>query len=332
MTSTLALAMVTKAQIVEDLKKLGIDKGDSLAVVLSLKSVGIIEGGADAFIDALLEAVGSDGTVMLNAYTYNYPASEIRSKYIFDPVSTAPWTGIVPKMLLKRKGAFRSTHPVCSVVAIGKHAKLLTQDHTKTSRPYMPYAKLAEIQGKYLAIGIGNNLVAIRHEAQYQAGIPTLLRYGVQYRDPSGETHVFVWEHPPCEKNLPSLVPKIDELGIIKHGKVGQAEALLMFADDLIASEVAILKSNPALNQCGDILCVQCREIERKTNFWPADSAPYFFQRSRLMRKTLQLRNSLVLLKRHNRVVIQDKNSAVHYFLDFGFQFAARLLTKILRQ
>ncbi len=320
--------VVTKAHLIDDFKAIGINADDTLAVTLSLKSIGAIEGGADTFIDALLEAVGPQGTIMMNAYTHTFPISEIHPDYIFDPATTSPNTGIAPKQLLKRKNAIRSTHPVCSVVAIGKNAKYLTRDHTEKTRPYLPYTRLAQINGKYLAIGTGNNLVAIRHEGQYHAGIPRFLRYGVQYKNAKGEIGLFVWEHPPCEKKLPSLVPKLDRIGIFKHGKIGYANAHLTLASDFINYESAMLRNNPALNQCEDILCLQCREIERKFKLWNNITEPHFFQRSLLMRKALQYRNYLVILKRHNHVVVQDNNSAVHYYLDYTFQVLARRLGK----
>jgi aminoglycoside 3-N-acetyltransferase len=322
---------ITKTHLVEDLKRIGICEGETVAVTLSLKSIGCIEGGADTFIDALLETVGPKGTIMMNAFTYTFPASEIRQDYFFDPATTPPYTGIAPKTLLKRRGAVRSTHPTCSVVAIGQNAKYLTETHNEKARPYLPYTLLTQINGKYLSIGTGNNLVAIRHEAQYHAGIPRFLRHGVQYRNAKGAIGLFVWNHPPCEKNLASLVPKIDSLGIMKHGKIGQANALLMYAEDFIANEAAFLRSKPALNQCADILCLQCRELERKMNLWDNFSEPRFFQRSRLMRTLLHVRNYLVILKRHDRILVQDKGSVIHFYLDYFFQVAAKRLTKILR-
>lgn len=323
-------SVITRSQLVGDFKRIGICEGDTVAVTLSLKSIGYIEGGADAFIDALLEAVGSRGTIMMNAYTHTFPASEIDPTYIFDPAVTQPYTGIVPKRLLKRKGALRSTHPTCSIVAIGENAKYLTDSHNEKARPYLPYTLLTQVNGKYLAIGTGNNLVAIRHEAQYHAGIPRFLDYGVQYRKPNGEAELFIWKHPPCEKNLPSLVRDLDRLGFMFHGRIGHADARLMFASDFIKEQAAMLRSNPALNQCGDILCLQCRETERRMNLWADIAKPMFFQRSRLMRRILQLRNYLVISKKHSRVLVKERNSVVQYYLDYAFQATVRKLTKIL--
>jgi len=56
-----------------DFKKIGIQKGDHLAVTLSFKSIGHVKGGPDTFIDALIEVVGSEGTIMVNTFTVCIP-------------------------------------------------------------------------------------------------------------------------------------------------------------------------------------------------------------------------------------------------------------------
>lgn len=323
-------ALISKAQLVEDFRRIGLCEGDTVAVTLSLKSIGAIEGGADTFIDALLETLGEDGTVMMNAYTHTFPAGEISPNYIFDPATTPPYTGIVPKLLLKRTGAIRSTHPTCSVAAIGKNAKTLTKPHNQNTRPYLPYSLLAEIGGKYLAIGTGNNLVAIRHEAQYHTNLPRFLRHGVQYKNGDDTTHVFIWDHPPCEKNLGALYPTLDGMGFMRHGKIGQANAVMMLAKEFIRNEAALLQKQPALNQCNDILCLQCRETERRMNLYKDLTEPRFFQRSHLMRKTLQYRNYLVMAKKYNQAHVGKSNSNLMEHLDFAFQGATKRLDKIL--
>src|SRR3990170_6841932 len=117
---------VTKEQLASDLGKIGIGNGDHVAVSLSLKSIGYVLGGADAFIDSLLDVVGSEGTIMMNAFTQSFPIAEINPDYVFDSESTIPYTGLVPRALIKRKESIRSRHPTCSVVATGRMAEYLT--------------------------------------------------------------------------------------------------------------------------------------------------------------------------------------------------------------
>jgi len=295
------LLEVTKDHIVGDLRKIGINKGDHLAVTLSFKSIGFVKGGPSAFIDALLETVGPDGTIMMNTFTLAFPLSEIRSDYIFDPKSTVSYTGLVPETLRKRKDSLRSQHPTNSVAAIGKLAKHLTEGHDENSSPFMPYSKLAQIGGKYLCIGIGNRLVGIRHEAQYRAGlfvVPFLI--GTKYRNKKGEIKFFFGKGVPCIEKLPDMVPTLEKMGIIKRGKIGMASSILAYAGELIDAMAEMLKKNPTLNLCDNILCLQCRELERRMNLYERIENPKFFQKSILMRKIITLRNGF-LLKRYNQ-------------------------------
>ena len=56
---------ISKRQIIDDLKQLGVEEGDHLAVALSLRSIGHVVGGPKTFIEALLEVVGPNGTIMM---------------------------------------------------------------------------------------------------------------------------------------------------------------------------------------------------------------------------------------------------------------------------
>ena len=161
--------LIEKDQLKSNLRQLGITKGDHIAVTLSFKSIGFVKGGPDALIDSLLEIIGPEGTLMMNAYTLSFPIAEIDPDYIFNPETTVPYTGLVPRTLMKRKDSIRSLHPTCSIVATGKLSKYLTDGHDEHSRAFLPYERLAQIGGKYLCIGINNRLVAIRHEAQRKA-------------------------------------------------------------------------------------------------------------------------------------------------------------------
>ncbi len=58
---------MNKKQLVNEFKKIGINKGDILEVHSSLSSFGYIEGGADNVIDALIDCVGEEGTIYMPA-------------------------------------------------------------------------------------------------------------------------------------------------------------------------------------------------------------------------------------------------------------------------
>ena len=71
----------SKEDIVNDLKKIGVKEGDLLNVKVSYKSIGKVEGGVNAVIDALLEAVGPEGTIFSDSFVSAFP----RWKLIFTP-------------------------------------------------------------------------------------------------------------------------------------------------------------------------------------------------------------------------------------------------------
>lgn len=287
--------------MINDLERIGVKKGDSLAVPASFKNIGPVEDGPDGFIDALLEAVGSDGTVMMNSYTRTFPIYAISQEYIFDHKTSECYTGILPETLRKRKTAIRSKHPVTSVVAIGKNADYLTADHFARSDLYSPYSKLAEINGKFLAIGIGHNLVAIRHEAQRLAGLFNIVQEvrGVRYRNDQGKINLYWYNNPPCVKRLPELFQTIKKRGFLREDKIGNAYSILAPAKDLLDCMSTELKRNPAVNLCNEIWCLWCREAERKMRLYAEIKNPKVFQKNVFLRTAIAKANQIRLKKHH---------------------------------
>ncbi len=164
------------------------------------KSIGTIQGGPDGFIDALLEAVGSDGTLMVNTYTKNFYVTEIRlgwTDFVFDNKETKCNTGIVFEKLRLRNDAIRSRRPVTrSNAAIGKNAQFLSIGHDESRGSVFPYSKLAKINGKYMAIGIEDRSKGLRHRAQYEAGLLTVVPWkrAVRCKDRKGNINTFTWK------------------------------------------------------------------------------------------------------------------------------------------
>ena len=307
------IKVIPKQKLIQDLERIGVRQGDTLATPASFKSIGPVEGGPEGFIDALLEAVGPDGTLMMNTFTKSFPIYAIRQEYVFNHKSSICWTGILPKTLRKRKSAIRSKHPVASVVAIGKEAEYLTAEHNARSTLYLPYSKLAEINGKFLAIGIGHNLVAIRHEAQRIAGLFDIVQEfrGVKYLDDEGNVNEYVYNNPPCAKRLPELFPAIRKEGFLREGKIGNAYSILAPAKDLLDCMSRELRRNPAVNLCNDIKCLWCRETERKLDLYEKISDPEIFQRNNFVRTAIARINQ-IRLKKHRFLSYKTKTTSIN--------------------
>jgi aminoglycoside 3-N-acetyltransferase len=134
---------INKDDIKFSLELMDIKKGDVMIVHSSLSSMGYIQGGADAVIDALLETVGDEGTIVMSTLTGWADH--------FDVNTTPSAVGKISEVFRKRYNAYRSLHPVHSVAAIGKHAKYITEGHDKCETgcgPGTPYYKIRELDGK----------------------------------------------------------------------------------------------------------------------------------------------------------------------------------------
>lgn len=57
--------VILKEEIVQKLREVGLERGDAVMVHTSLKRMGYVCGGAQTVIEALMEVVGKDRTIMM---------------------------------------------------------------------------------------------------------------------------------------------------------------------------------------------------------------------------------------------------------------------------
>lgn len=140
-------------------------------VHVSLRSVGPINGRAEALVRALLKVLGPNG--ILSAYADYQPTDEIP---YFDPDRSpaVPEYGVFPEILRNWPGAVRSRNPGASIVAVGDRAGWLCEGHS-LNYGYgedSPYKKLVEIEGKVLLLGSEFEHVTLLHHAEHIARLP----------------------------------------------------------------------------------------------------------------------------------------------------------------
>jgi aminoglycoside 3-N-acetyltransferase len=191
--------MITRSKLIADLKAMGVLKDDIVMVHASLRSVGVILGGPDALIDALLTAVGPNGTIM--AYTdWQDGVQHITRCDAADRVDTdlldelppfCPATsrarrayGVFPEFLRTYRGAVRSGNPDASVCAVGARAQWLCADHPLQYGygPGSPLAKIVEASGKVLLLGSPFDAVTLLHYSEHMARVPG--KRIIRYREP----------------------------------------------------------------------------------------------------------------------------------------------------
>jgi aminoglycoside 3-N-acetyltransferase len=241
-----------EAGIAHGLRDLGVEPGDVLLVHGSLKSFGLVSGGADAVIDGLLAAVGPTGTIMAPTITGKRDDSPEHPP-VFDARATPCWTGAIPEALRRRMSARRSLHPTHSVAAIGPHTDYLIRDHPDCDTPCgpgSPYLRLAELDGKVVFLGVTLDSCTLMHSVEELAGcayhmqpnpvIATVIddnglvsRRGIRIHD---------WG---TRRRFHAMEPIFVENGILRLGKIGQAEVRVLRAKPAVEITLEILRKSP---------------------------------------------------------------------------------------
>lgn len=294
----MSCAEISSARIAEDLRKMGVSEGDHISLALALSKVGRVAGGPESFIDAVLDVLGPEGTLMMNTYTHFFHVTQREALEAYPPFdyrSTSCWTGLVPDTLRKHPGALRSRHPVNSITAVGKMAMYLTEGHDHASRPYLPYSRLAEIGGISLFIGLEDRMVALRHEAQYLANLTNVvpLEVCINYLGDDEEIRLFKAKDVfACSVSLQRLTPYLRNHGILKEGYIGNAPSILVYTKRALDDMAELLSDSPALTLCDDIACIWCRELERRLNLYGDIANPKAFQSNPLLKSAIALINN----------------------------------------
>ena len=123
--------MVTKESLLHDIADMGINPKGSLLIHSSLKSVGPVEGGADALLDAWSEYMRG-GLLIFPTHTWRQIGKETLT---FDSRILPSCVGILPEIFRRRPGVIRSLHPTHSVAALGKDAEDYTAGEELRTTP-----------------------------------------------------------------------------------------------------------------------------------------------------------------------------------------------------
>ena len=134
-------SLVLKKDILSAFAELGIKKGQTIEVHTSLSSFGFVCGGAQIVIEALLESVGEEGTILMPTQSWknldpstgvHWEEPEEWWQIIRDnwpaynkDITPTNTMGAVAEMFRKWPGALRSDHPARSVAAWGKPQNIL---------------------------------------------------------------------------------------------------------------------------------------------------------------------------------------------------------------
>lgn len=245
--------MLSRQDIVRGLRELGLVSGDRVMVHSSMAAFGPVDGGADTVIDALLEAVGPDGLVVVPTFGCKPP---------FDRRSSATPLGAVPDRFWRRAEAVRSLHPTHSVAAIGKGAEDLIRDHEKAPTAYSegtPYHTLAMQGGKVLLLGVDQDRNTTLHTAEALAEAPYLDDVeGAYTNDKGNAVTIGVRAMAGPHRDFIGLDRLFRERGIMSVGRIGGAVCRLMDGRQMVETALEAIRRDPAAVLCGNPACGDC--------------------------------------------------------------------------
>ncbi|QUI22905.1 AAC(3) family N-acetyltransferase [Vallitalea pronyensis] len=243
---------MTRTKIGEQLRAMGLREGMTVIVHSAMSKIGWISGGPIAVIQGLMDAVTEEGTIVMPAHTADYSdpthweSPPIPKDWIAPVKDSMPafdkrytptcGMGIIPELFRNYPGVLRSDHPQVSFAAWGKHAQTIVDNHEldyglgDTS----PLAKVYDLGGKVLLLGVSNDRNTSLHLAEYRIG----KREEIENTSPmqvGQETKWVGYKDIDLNVNDFNLIGKaMEEAGKIAVGHIGQAKTLLMDQRDAV--------------------------------------------------------------------------------------------------
>jgi aminoglycoside 3-N-acetyltransferase len=225
----------TTASLAADFVQLGLRAGAIVMVHSSLGRIGWTDGGPETVIEALLEVLGPEGTLVMPAESPQL--AEPGNKHVFDPRTTPTTMGAIPEAFRSFPGTQRSNHPLVSVCANGSCAQQITAEHALEfcEGRGTPFERLYELNAWTLLIGVGFDRCTSLHfaESMVPGRRTTISRF------PMIEKGVRVWVEKPDMANdngthFPIVGQRFGEPGQVRRGKVGNADALFFSTRALV--------------------------------------------------------------------------------------------------
>lgn len=251
----------TKAQLLDDLAAMGI-ANQHVMVHSSYKLLYPVEGGPRTVLDALVEVVGPDGTLLLPTYDF----SSWTERGYWDKENTPSQMGVISELARIDYPRFiRTGHPVLSYVrTLSPKSKALDykRDPINAHGPGSVFDYLVRNGGLILSIGANHqtgfrpndvgftisNHAAVLADAPWRrtkifeglyctGGYCAIKRYALSVNaDPSRYTTEVTPAHLAAEKE-----------GVILRMLLGNTECWVTYAKEFVAWAVESHKTNPEL-------------------------------------------------------------------------------------
>jgi aminoglycoside 3-N-acetyltransferase len=243
-----------------DMKRIGIKLGDIIIVHGSMKKIGgTVEGGPEAVIQALIDAVGQLGTIVFPTFVNLNTKTDLRTE--------PSRLGLLSETFRTWPKVKRSNNPTHCVSAIGKHAIEIISDHEKTSQLGInsPLHKASNMGAKVLHLGTGLKSCSLIHVGETIAKVP-FLKVGyagydkeIFYISEDGIERSLLSDELPGDSNgFPKLLHLTALESKFIKAKIGNADSFLVAGNELLKSASEALAKDPYSILCENEKCIVC--------------------------------------------------------------------------
>lgn len=238
----------TVATLTAQLRGLGLRAGGVTIVHSSYKSLGYVVGGPQAVVQALLDAAGPDGTIVVPTHTSD---NSDPSEWSNPPVPSAWWDAIrndgpgfdtartpagnylgrLAELVRTWPGALRSNHPQVSFAAVGAQATEIVDGHSLTDAlgEASPIGAVYRLNGQILLLGCGHGQNTSLHLAETRLTDPPMHQAGGSVRSADGTARWVTWPEVDVDaSDFDRIGSDFEKTGAVRVGPVGGATARLM--------------------------------------------------------------------------------------------------------
>lgn len=253
---------ITKLDLVKDLKEIGIKNGHLLHLKVSMKAIGNVAGGAKTLVEALLQVVGENGTIVSDAFVNAFTLPLKKEDNIIVDDNTRSYAGAFANAMIEHPKMYRSKHPIQKYVAIGKYAEELCKNHDDKSGGYDLLHEMCKLDAVNLTIGKHVVGVGTTHIAIELMGFKKKKQdAGVLYKNENGEIKLakIDWNGG-CGRGFPNFFSLYREKGgMIAEKKIGNAHSYFTSMKKTLDIEIEKLKKDKTFFLCSDPTCYSCR-------------------------------------------------------------------------
>ncbi len=250
---------ITNDSLTQALRGTGLSEGDNVLVHSNISLLGVTENYSrekllDTYYTALTDVIGSEGTLCVPSYFWEYATKKIPFDIKLSPVSAQ--FGVFSQYVTSMEKSVRSCNPLFAVAAVGKNAEYISGGLNRFSHGTdSPWHRMYGLNTKMLFLGVDSSYMSFLHYIEYQVGIT--YRYNKLFN-----IHVYnggkkVFDSTICfvrylDKNITAARgtrnAELDNAGLLKQQKFGKGTIYLCQMQPVFDYYKDRLSENPYFN------------------------------------------------------------------------------------